>query len=148
MRFPATVCSACLVLAAFVPLRAAGAQAPDSVTGFKTPSGHIQGDAYPTDTPRMAVLRCDITGPGQPRVRRPRGCELDYGYAFELFEPGGKSALLCAGDTVADPRRTVLAYGSSWEFNGLRCDVTAARLRCENKSAHGFELSPRRQRKF
>ena len=148
MRFPATVCSAGLALAALVPLKSAGAQAPDSVTGFQTPSGRIHCDAYPTDTPRTAVLRCDITGPEQPRVRRPRGCELDYGYAFELFEPGGKSALLCAGDTVADPRRTVLAYGSSWEFSGLRCDVTAARLRCENKSAHGFELSPRRRRLF
>ena len=138
-----------LVVVLLVTTRTAGAQAANDVSGFKTPSGHIHCDAFPVEgAAGRAVLRCDITGPGQPRVARPKDCELDYGYAFELFEPGGKSTLLCAGDTLADPRHNVLAYGSSWAYGGMRCDVTPTRLRCVNKSAHGFELSARRQRRF
>lgn len=148
MRLTAAVCTG-LIVALSPPTHAAGAQAAVEVSGFKTPSGHIHCDAFPAEgAAGKAVLRCDITGPGQPRVARPKDCDLDYGYAFELFEPGGKARLLCAGDTVADPRHKVLAYGGSWEHGGMRCDVTTSRLRCVNSSEHGFELSARRQRRF
>lgn len=148
MRLTAAVCTGLLV-ALLAPGRSLVAQATDEVTGFRTPSGHIHCDAFPVEgAAGKSVLRCDITGPNQPRVARPRNCELDYGYAFELFEPGGKATLLCAGDTVADPRHKVLEYGTSWEYGGMRCGVTPVRLRCVNTSTHGFELSARRQRRF
>jgi hypothetical protein len=148
MRLPAAVFTG-LFVALVAPVHPAAAQASDDPIGFKTPSGRIHCDTYPDDgATGKPVLRCDITGPNQPRVARPKDCELDYGYAFELTEPGGKARLLCAGDTTANPEHKVLAYGSTWESQGFRCDVTPLRLRCVNKSAHGFELSARHQRRF
>ena len=148
MRLHAVVCAGA-VLTLLIPLRSATGQSASADVGFKTPSGRIHCEAFPDDEGRTAILRCDITGPNQPRVRRPADCELDYGYAFELRSAkGARASLICAGDTVADPKHRVLAYGGSWEYMGLRCEVTPARLRCLNASGHGFALSSRQQRLF
>lgn len=115
--------------------------------GFKTPSGNIHCFAYVDRLTQEAVLRCDLLQNQARLPAKPKDCPLDWGNAFGLSERG-QAGRLCVGDTVADPRLPVLAYGKVWSEGGFRCDVTQARLRCINKDKRGFELSRSVQRLF
>jgi hypothetical protein len=53
----------------------------------------------------------------------------------------GRALLICDGDTVADRRTRVLAYGEAWREAGVDCAVTRTGLRCANADGHGFEMS-------
>jgi len=69
------------------------------------------------------VLRCDLLKNQARLPAKPKDCQLDWGNAFGLGERG-KAQRLCVGDTVADPRLPVLAYGKVWSEGGFRCEVT------------------------
>ncbi|MCS7068949.1 MAG: hypothetical protein RMK51_12970 [Meiothermus sp.] len=133
-----------LLLTAFPP---ALAQGFFELGGFKTPSGNIHCFAYVDRLTQEAVLRCDLLQNEARIPAKPKDCPLDWGNAFGLSERG-PAGRLCVGDTVADPRLPVLAYGKVWSEGGFRCDVTQARLRCINKDKRGFELSRSLQRLF
>ncbi|WP_337871274.1 DUF6636 domain-containing protein [Meiothermus sp.] len=132
----------CLLFLAF-----SQAQGYEELGGFKTPSGNIHCFAFVDRVAGEAILRCDLLQ-NQARIpAKPKDCELDWGNAFGLGERG-KAQRLCVGDTVADPRLPVLAYGKVWSEGGFRCDVTQARLRCTNRDKRGFELSRATQKLF
>lgn len=136
-----------LIALSLLVLSQAQAQGYFELGGFKTPSGNIHCFAYVDRLTQEAVLRCDLLQ-NQARVpAKPKDCPLDWGNAFGLSERG-KAGRLCVGDTVADPRLPVLAYGKVWSEGGFRCDVTQARLRCINKDKRGFELSKASQKLF
>jgi hypothetical protein len=127
------------------------AHAQESMTrlgAFMTPSGNIHCEQLELGAPHRVELRCDVLSAAEhPTVKRPKDCELDYGYAFMLRERK-KAWLLCGGDTIADPSHAVLAYGETWRGTGVECTVTSQFLRCTNRDGRGFELSKRQQRLF
>lgn len=113
---------------------------------FKTPSGNIHCEEWEVGSHHRAELRCDVLSAAEhPTVKRPKDCELDWGYAF-ILSARKKAWLLCGGDTIADPSHRVLAYGDTWRGTGVSCIATLQSLRCTNKDGHGFELSKRVQK--
>lgn len=135
----------CVVLALL--LSTALAQGYFELGGFQTPSGNIHCVAYVDRLTQEAGLRCDLLKNQARPPAKPKDCELDWGNAFGLGERG-KAQRLCVGDTVADPRLPVLAYGKVWSEGGFRCEVTPARLRCTNRDKRGFELARAAQKLF
>ena len=115
---------------------------------FKTPSGNIHCEEWDVGAHHQAELRCDVLSAAEhPTARRPRDCELDYGYAFMLTKRK-KAWLLCGGDTIVDPSHAILTYGETWRGTAATCTATLQFLRCRNQDGHGFELSKRVQRLF
>jgi hypothetical protein len=118
---------------------------------FKSPSGNIYCVAS-TDTfsgQPVTRLDCEVVnvGTARPPLPRPRDCTLDWGQRFAMAQRG-RAGMVCYGDTIADSRYPVLAYGSTWRVAGFICDATTARVRCVNFERHGFELSRGRQTLF
>lgn len=93
-----------------------------------------------------ASLRCD-TRRDANAPPKPRDCRLDWGGAFAMNRQG-KAARLCHGDTVFGTAKRQLDHGDTWRRGGIRCTSTRARLRCVNRSGHGFVLRERRHRVF
>ena len=109
---------------------------PDRLESFQTPSrniacGYLSGPDY---------LRCDIRSGLRPEPRR--ACELDW--TGLSMGAGGRAGATCAGDTVADPRARVLAYGRAWARDGFTCLSARIGLMCTNRVGHGFFLSKER----
>jgi hypothetical protein len=122
------------------------AQARDAYATFKMPSGNI-GCAYSWFSGESAQLRCDILSGLVPRPPRPKGCDLDWGYGYEM-KSTGRAQSFCAGDTALDPRARVLANGQTWKSGGFTCVSRATGLTCTNRSGRGFTLSRARSRTF
>jgi hypothetical protein len=101
---------------------------------FQLPSGNIHCAV------NDGALRCDALNFAYQRPPRPRNCDLDYGGAVGLG-PRGAPALLCHGDTVANPAAPVLGYGQAWQGRGLTCAATQQGLRCVNGEGRGFEMA-------
>ena len=118
---------------------AAPARATDVIRFFRTPSGNI-GCAYAYFEGESPTLRCDIRSGLQPAPPRPRSCDLDWAYGYELGATG-LAHTFCAGDTALNPRATVLAYGQVWRQAGFTCTSRTTGLTCLNRSGHGFLLS-------
>ncbi len=128
------------VVAALLLALAGPASAATVFVQFRTPSANI-GCGYSSGPgPGQASLRCDILSGLKPRPARPRGCDLDWGFGYEL-SPTGRARTVCAGDTAVDKRAKVLRYGQKWSRSGLTCVSRIAGLRCANRSGHGFFLS-------
>ena len=108
---------------------------------FQLPSGNIHCMAF------EGQLRCDALNFTYQRPPRPRGCDLDWGGAVGLG-PRGAAALICHGDTVANPDAPVLGYGQAWQGPGMACTAAQNGLRCTNAEGHGFELARARLRLF
>ncbi len=109
---------------------------------FQTPSKNI-GCVYvkpfaATDKP---YLRCDIGGGLHPLPPRPKSCDLDWGYGYQLAGATGRAAPFCAGDTARDPKAPVLQYGRTWRRGPFTCVSQTIGLRCRNRAGHGFFLS-------
>ncbi len=85
-------------------------------------------------------MRCDIGGGLHPLPPRPKSCDLDWGYGYEMT-PFGKAKTFCAGDTAHEPRAPILPYGKSWKKGPFTCLSLRIGLRCTNRSRHGFFLS-------
>lgn len=133
---------AALAFVALGPILAAASAHADE-RGFRSPSGNIHC------APEDGGLRCDVAErtfrPPQPR---PRDCPLDYGGAVWMT-PRGAASVMCAGDTILDPRRPVLPYGTAWKAaGGFECSSSPAGVRCANAAGRGWELSRDRLRLF
>jgi hypothetical protein len=126
-----------------LPILGAAARAQDAPVGFRTPSENIACQFYHYDGP---TLRCDIGGMSA-RPKRPTDCELEWGHSFEINAKGSADRV-CAGDTVADPRLPVLAYGKTWQRDGITCRSDQSGLICSNARQRGFLLSRTTQRVF
>jgi hypothetical protein len=101
---------------------------------FQLPSGNIHCAV------QEGRLRCDALNFTYQRPPRPRSCDLDYGGAVGLG-PRGAPALICHGDTIANPMAPVLGYGQAWQGGGMSCTATPAMLRCVNAEGRGFEMA-------
>lgn len=135
--------AACLlvVLATAAWATPAGLAAPDgTVIFFRTPSGNIGCVYASAEAGLPASVRCDIRSGLRPVPARPKNCHLDYGDSYELPKTG-RAVVVCHGDTAIDPHAPVLAYGKTWQRNGLKCSSKVVGLRCSNAGGHGFFLS-------
>jgi hypothetical protein len=132
-----------LAICALVLAGTGSAAAAEPIETFRTPSGNIRC-AFVADP---GYVRCEIGTLLKPQPRRPAWCELDWAYGLDLGRRG-KGRVLCAGDTVFDPRARVLRYGSAFRRGGFRCLSRTDGLRCTSPSGHGFFLSRDRWRVF
>ena len=96
-----------LILAA--ALVTASAYAQTAPTGFQSPSKNIACAYFDYD--KQNTLRCDIAVMDN-KPRRPPGCDLEYGQAFEMSAIGA-AARICYGDTVIDKDRKSTRLNSS-----------------------------------
>jgi hypothetical protein len=111
---------------------------------FRSPSGNIHCLIIGGD---WTTARCDILERTPSFRDRPADCELDWGHAFEV-DITGRARLVCAGDTVANPRAAVLDYGGALTLGGITCRSEKTGMTCTNRDGHGFSLSRARQRLF
>jgi hypothetical protein len=109
--------------------------------GFQLPSGNIHCALW------EGRLRCDALAFTYQRPPRPRGCDLDWGGAVEMGARG-PAAVLCHGDTIANPAAPVLGYGQAWQGPGMACTAATTGLRCTNGEGRGFEMARARLRLF
>ena len=110
---------------------------------FQTPSGNIACAMFDDAAP---VVRCDIRDYASS-FARPDGCDLDWGYAFEVGA-SGQGYPLCAGDTVAVPGAGVLGYGQSVTLGGITCTSGQTGMTCANGEGGGFTLAKAHQQVF
>jgi hypothetical protein len=117
------------------------------VAQFRTPSSNI-GCVFSLEPGRVGpYLRCDILSGVKPKPPRPKGCDQDWTFGFEM-RWSGSARVVCAGDTAVNNRAKVLRYGEKWSRGGFTCTSRKAGLRCRNRSAHGFFLSRMRSHRF
>jgi hypothetical protein len=90
----------------------------------------------------LRYLRCDVLSGLRPQPRRR--CALDW--TGIGIGPRSRPMAICAGDTVANQRAPVLAYGRTWRRGALRCRSSRDGLRCRNAGRHGFFLARERWR--
>ncbi len=110
---------------------------------FKTPTGNIRC-AYEATRGHLnqAVLRCDIGTGLKPRVRRPKGCDFDFGSTL-ILPVRGRARIGCVSDAIA-PVKRVLRYGQDWRAGPFLCASKRAGLYCSNRSGNAFFLSKQR----
>ena len=120
----------------------AGAAAAGGTAFFQTPSKNI-GCIYvaPFASTDKPLLRCDIGGGLHPLPPRPKSCDLDWGYGYEMIGGSGRPKTFCAGDTARDTRAPILRYGRTWKKGPFTCASQRVGLRCTNLVRHGFFLS-------
>ena len=123
-----------LLLALVLPLPASAA--PPVFSFFQTPSHNI-GCVY-SGSPQN--LRCDIRTGLKPPPAKPKGCQNDWTFGYQVG-PRGHSRRVCAGDTVFSPRASVIRYGSTWRGGSFACLSKRIGLYCVNGSENGFFLS-------
>jgi hypothetical protein len=133
-----------IVVAMALLFAATAAHGQDGPVGFQTPSKNIACQLSVGDG--QSSLRCDLLKVAA-KPSRPRNCELDFGDAFEMATKG-EAAPTCHGDTVADPKLPVLAYGEAWQHDGFTCRSAPSGLTCTNGTQHGFSLSRATQKVF
>jgi hypothetical protein len=126
-------------------LSLAGPAAAQDYLGFQSPTGNIHCAIY--TWAGGAEARCDLRELTPSYTRRPAGCELDWGNAFAVAAVG-EGALVCAGDTVIDPRNPVLPYGQAVSLGGISCVSAETGMTCTNAAGHGFSVARARQRLF
>lgn len=86
-------------------------------------------------------VRCDMAQRTWQTSPKPAGCAGAVGTGVRLAGTAG-GELTCAGDTVAAPGLTVLAYGRGVRFAGVVCVSRESGVRCENTSTgHGFRVA-------
>jgi hypothetical protein len=114
---------------------------------FVTPSRNIICAWHAGDAQSRPSLRCDIGTGLNPRPRRPSWCDVDWAYGLSMTSVG-RASPICAGDSVFQGWRPVLAYGHSWRKRGFTCRSRAVGLTCRNTQGHGFFLSRETWRRF
>ena len=106
------------------------ANAQTGPAGFQSPSKNIACAYFDYD--KQNTLRCDIAVMDN-KPRRPPGCDLEYGQAFEMSAIGA-AARIC--------------YGETWQRGGFTCKSEQSGITCRNEEQHGFSLSRGKQELF
>jgi hypothetical protein len=114
--------------------------APAHAFWFQTPSHNIacMGDKH--------SIRCDTRFQTKfmAPAYKPKGCDVDWGPL--TMGPRTRAHIACVGDTVLNPKASVLAYGTTKIFGPFTCTSRTSGLRCRNLAGHGWFL--RRQKQF
>ena len=135
-------------LKAVLPVLFLGLSGPalaDEYIGFRSPTGNIHCALYDFDG--GAEARCDLRELAPSYRKAPAGCDLDWGSAFAV-PADGKGYLVCAGDTVMDPRNPVLGYGQAVSLGGISCVSAKTGMTCTNAAGHGFSVAKAKQKLF
>lgn len=113
------------------------------LSAFQTPSGNI--GCMILD----GVARCDIVKRSWSPPSRPASCPnvVDYGQGLEIGSSGG-AQLVCAGDTVREPKASKLAYGDATRVGSFQCVSEEDGLTCTRGHGHGFFISIQAYRTF
>jgi hypothetical protein len=115
-----------LILLATALMLAVPATASAELVMFRSPSGKI-GCAFFRETAGAPEVRCDWKGGGDRAVR---------------VGLHGRARRIHVTDTVLDPDASLLAYGRSKRFHGLRCRSRRTGMTCRStRSGHGFTVS-------
>jgi hypothetical protein len=117
----------------------------DTFITFQSPTGNIHCMIY--EGMNGSSARCDLRSLTPTYTRRPAGCDLDWGMAFEVGT-SGKGALACVGDTVQDPGNPVLPYGEAVSLGGISCVSAKTGMTCTNAEGHGFSVAKAKQKLF
>ena len=88
--------------------------------------------------------RCDMVELTPSFKTPPADCELDYGSAFWVGATG-PAYPACVGDTVLNPKATVLPYGQTVKLGLVTCSAAKSGITCTNAEGHGFTLSRAKQ---
>ncbi len=142
VRLGDTVASVRVVLAVSI-LFGLGWSAPRAVDApefFQTPSKTIGCVFEPAQADQPAYLRCDIATGLVPRPPKPKDCDVDWGFGYEMTK-NGRAHGVCAGDTARVSNAKVLHHGTTWRRGGFACVSRRSGLRCTNADRHGFFLS-------
>jgi hypothetical protein len=92
-------------------------------------------------------LRCDILTGLNPPPGKPRSCQLDWKYGYQMHRTG-RTQTVCAGVEAVDTRAKLLRYGHRWKRDGFNCFSQKVGLRCHNRSGHGFFISRKHSYRF
>ena len=140
------ICATTFALLTLVGLQAVPAQAVE-FTSIQTPSGNIHctfGDDMDGNID-CEIIEVTTQSPDLPA--KPASCDLDYGTRF-FMEREGNPTMPCHGDTVRNPKGSVIPYGGSFALHGITCVSEETGLTCSNEDGHGFRLSKARQELF
>ena len=134
-----------LVALATVVLLALVGTARAAIIRFRVPSkpGTI-GCIYSS---ARANLRCDILTGLNPPPGKPRSCQLDWRYGYQMHRTG-RTQTVCPGVEAVDTRAKVIRYGHRWKLGGFNCFSDRVGLRCHNLSGHGFFISRKHSYRF
>jgi hypothetical protein len=136
-----TVARFALLLALALPLSASAGTT--SFQFFQTPSHNI-GCVYSTSPQH---LRCDIRTGLKPPPPKPKGCQNDWTFGYQL-SGRGPARSVCAGDTVFGPGARILRYDQTWYRGPFNCTSLRTGLYCANHTLHGFWLSRARSYRY
>lgn len=123
----------------------ANSAAADQLEFFKSPTGNISCLFLMGD---QVSVRCDLAELNRSFTNQPNDCGEDWGDSFGVDETAKHGAVLCHGDTVADPSAQVLDYGSTISHFGITCASSKAGMTCQNNAGHGFTLARKAQSVF
>ncbi len=119
--------------------------AADPLEFFKSPTGNI---ACLFDLGEQVSVRCDLAQLNRSFTNQPGDCGEDWGDSFGVGETSRRGAVLCHGDSVADPAAQVLDYGSTISHFGIVCASSKAGMTCQNNAGHGFTIARKSQSVF
>ncbi|MEA5578677.1 DUF6636 domain-containing protein [Anabaena sp. UHCC 0451] len=110
--------------------------------GFKTPSGNIFCELMEGEDINTNSLRCEIASSLKPKPPQPYSgyCGFDWGRGL-MLPATSRPEILCISDTIADPNKSVLGYGQTWNHGGFKCVSQKNGLTCTNNTGIGFFLS-------
>lgn len=137
-----TVARFALLLAALALPLTASAATP-AFEFFQTPSHNI-GCVYSVSPQH---LRCDIRTGLKPPPPKPKGCQNDWTFGYQVA-PRGPARTVCAGDTAFNPGARTLRYGRTWYRGTFNCSSLRAGLYCANSKLQGFWLSRGRSYRY
>jgi len=96
------------------------------------------------------TARCDIQHRSWSLPPRPHSCPkiVDFGQGL-IIVGSGNARLVCAGDTVFDPKAKVLPYGTDTVVAAFRCQSRSPGITCTNTATgHSFFISSQSYRIF
>jgi len=114
------------------------------LSAFRSPTGNIGCVVVESDA------RCDIERRSWSPPARPASCPtiVDFGQGVEM-QARGAARIVCAGDTVRDPKSPVLSYGVTSVSGPFECISASNGMTCTRPAdGHGFFLSIQTYRLF
>ncbi len=121
------------------------ASAAEELQFFRSPTGNVSCLFVLGDS---AEVRCDLAQLNRSFTTPPKDCDLEWGDSFSIAETDKRGALVCHGDTVADPSAEVLEYGSTLSHSGITCTSAKSGMTCRNAAGHGFAVARKMQSVF
>lgn len=124
-----------------------GVTASAGAVTFSSPTGNI---ICVGDTDEIVGVECYIDNIQKSTVKKPAGCQLDWGQTFFVGRTG-KAQVVCHGDvpeSATAPYYKPLGYGQTQYGKGWTCTSKKTGMTCKNQVGRGFTLSRNSQKTF